>query len=83
MARWFGDHHDGSGLSLEDEEEGAQQGQGGGQHPTGLVDYDIFLQHFWALGAAAKRMRRKEEAQQRFLHVLASVGTGDHEAASG
>lgn len=77
VARWFGNHHhDGGGLSLEEEEEDTGARQGGGQQAPALVDYDIFLQHFWALGAAAKRMRRKEEAQQRFLHVLASAGTG-------
>jgi hypothetical protein len=62
VVRWFGNNSHGGELPLEQElageggaaavEEEETEAESGGAPPaSSLVDYDLFLQHFWALGA--------------------------------
>ncbi|TFJ82628.1 hypothetical protein NSK_006052 [Nannochloropsis salina CCMP1776] len=66
LKEWFLAHPTGP-------EERAEMGHERDRAPHRL-DFNHFLQQFWALGAAAKRRRRKEEAQERFLRSLMRRG---------
>ncbi len=71
LTRWFG-------TSANGEEETTEKT---------CVDVTLFLQQVWALGAAAKRRLRKEEAQERFLRALTlttteGVGEGSGQATA-
>ena len=75
VAKWFGDAATLPGREEEEqEEEGKTTADTLTQQQQQQIDVDLFLQQFWALGEAAKARRRKEEAQERFLRVLASRG---------
>jgi len=67
LTRWFRGYPRGGGGR-----EGGREGEG--EEGVVLLDFNHFLQQFWALGAAAKRRRRKEDAQERFLRALTRRG---------